>query len=91
VINATAASLHGESVLLAPACWSEAKIAYDMMYGPEPTEFLKEAAAQHISKTADGLGMLVEQAAEAFLRWRGQRPETEPVLAFIREGMTAHD
>jgi shikimate dehydrogenase len=61
------------------------------MYGPEPTEFLKEATAQHISKTADGLGMLVEQAAEAFLRWRGQRPETEPVLAFIREGMTAHD
>jgi shikimate dehydrogenase len=59
-----------------------------MLYGATPTPFLL-AARQHTDHCADGLGMLVEQAAEAFFIWRGVRPQTAPVIAQLREHMRA--
>ncbi len=58
-------------------------LAYDLMYGTE-TPFMKFAREQGAAKVADGLGMLVEQAAETFLVWRGVRPDTQPILAKLR-------
>ncbi|MCA1791850.1 MAG: shikimate dehydrogenase, partial [Thioalkalivibrio sp.] len=59
--------------------------AYDLVYGAAARRFLKWAEAQGAATVTDGLGMLVEQAAEAFAIWRGVRPETAPVLAAIRD------
>ena len=59
-------------------------LAVDLMYGPAAQPFLDWAAA-HGATGRDGLGMLVEQAAEAFLLWRGHRPRTQPVIAALRE------
>ena len=59
-------------------------LAYDMMYGKGDTPFMTAARQQGASRSADGLGMLVEQAAESFLLWRGIRPTTAPVLAEMR-------
>ncbi|MBP8194708.1 MAG: shikimate dehydrogenase, partial [Azonexus sp.] len=58
--------------------------AYDMMYARDGTPFLAQAQAQGASRCADGLGMLVEQAAEAFFVWRGIRPATAAVLSQLR-------
>ena len=82
VINATAASLAGELPPLSPRVFTANTLAYDMMYGRE-TPFLTFARS-HGAATADGLGMLVEQAAEAFFLWRGVRPDTAPVIASLR-------
>jgi shikimate dehydrogenase len=82
VINATAASLAGELPPLSPRLFTPDTLAYDMMYGRD-TPFLAFARA-HGAATADGLGMLVEQAAEAFYLWRGARPHTAPVIAALR-------
>jgi shikimate dehydrogenase len=79
VINATAASLAGELPPLSPRVFTPDTLAYDMMYGRD-TPFLAFART-HGAATADGLGMLVEQAAEAFYLWRGVRPDTAPVIA----------
>ncbi len=84
VINATAASLAGEAVPLPAGVFGPGALAYDMMYGQAETPFLAAARAAGATRLADGLGMLVEQAAEAFLLWRGIRPETAPVLAALR-------
>ena len=83
VINATSTSLHGELPPLPADAFVPGALAYDMMYGATPTPFLAFAAA-HGAKTCDGLGMLVEQAAESFLLWRGVRPETAPIIALLR-------
>ena len=83
VINATSTSLQGEMPPLPADAFAADALAYDMMYGTPPTPFLAFAAA-HGAKTSDGLGMLVEQAAESFLLWRGVRPETAPVIALLR-------
>jgi shikimate dehydrogenase len=82
VINATAASLAGALPPLSPRIFTTGTLAYDMMYGRD-TPFLAFARA-HGATTADGLGMLVEQAAEAFYLWRGVRPDTAPVIAHLR-------
>ena len=82
VINATAASLAGELPPLSPRVFTPDTLAYDMMYGRD-TPFLAFART-HGAVAADGLGMLVEQAAEAFYLWRGVRPDTAPVIAALR-------
>ena len=83
VINATSASLAGEVPPLPPSVFGPATLALDMMYGAAPTAFMNFAAA-HGARVRDGLGMLVEQAAEAFYVWRGVRPATGEVLNALR-------
>lgn len=78
VINGSSAGLAGEAPDLNPAILNEGACCYDMVYGKELTPFLKWAE-KHNAKVADGLGMLVEQAAESFYLWRGVRPETNSV------------
>lgn len=82
VVNATSASLGGQALPLDESVFAARTLAYDMMYGQD-TAFLAQARARG-ARTADGLGMLVEQAAEAFFVWRGVRPETAPVIASLR-------
>lgn len=83
VINATSASLHAELPPLPSTVFAPGALALDMMYGKEPTVFLR-FAAEHGALPRDGLGMLVEQAAEAFQAWRGVRPQTTELLAHLR-------
>lgn len=83
VINATSSSLHGGAIPVAPAVLREGALALDMMYGPAARGFMRWAA-EHGARGRDGLGMLVEQAAEAFYFWRGVRPDTGPVLDALR-------
>jgi shikimate dehydrogenase len=83
VINATSSSLADALPPLPPGIFARHALAYDMMYGRQ-TPFLRFAQEQGAEIMADGLGMLVEQAAEAFFKWRGVRPETAPVLARLR-------
>jgi shikimate dehydrogenase len=83
VVNATAASLGGELPAVSPCIFQPGAFAYDMMYGAQPTPFMT-LAKTHGAQVADGLGMLVEQAAEAFFCWRGVRPATAPVIAALR-------
>lgn len=89
VINATSASLSGQDLPLPPGIFSGAGLVYDMMYGKGDTPFLVSARRQGALRCADGLGMLVEQAAEAFLIWRGVRPATAPVLVDLRTKLAA--
>ncbi len=82
-INGTAASLAGSGVPVGPEVLKPGSLALDMMYGPAAQAFLDWARA-HGALARDGLGMLVEQAAESFALWRGVRPDTAPVLAEMR-------
>lgn len=84
VINATASSLSNEAPALPAGVYARHSLAYDMMYGRGDTAFMAAARAAGAARLADGLGMLVEQAAESFLLWRGVRPLTPPVLAALR-------
>ena len=86
VINATSASLSGELPPLPPGVFASGSLAYDMVYGNEPTRFLAYARDNGAGRVADGLGMLLAQAAESFLLWRGVRPDTGPVLEMLRGG-----
>lgn len=83
VINATSSSLSDALPPLPDGLFAPRSLAYDMMYGKQ-TPFLEFAAGQGAAQLADGLGMLVEQAAEAFFKWREVRPETAPVIARLR-------
>lgn len=83
IINATSASLSNELPPLPPAVLA-GTLAYDMMYGRGETPFLVFARENGAAHCVDGLGMLVEQAAESFFIWRGVRPETAAVLAELR-------
>ncbi|GMU46166.1 MAG: shikimate dehydrogenase (NADP(+)) [Porticoccaceae bacterium] len=87
LINATSASLSGEVPALPASALGAGCAAYDMMYGAAPTPFLRWAAEQGVAALADGLGMLVEQAAESFALWRGVRPQTAPVIAAVRASL----
>lgn len=82
VVNATSTALSGGVPPRLTFAWAPGAFAYDMMYGRD-SDFLRQAAAAGAG-CADGLGMLVEQAAEAFLLWRGVRPATAAVLAELR-------
>ena len=83
VINATAASLQGELPPLPDDLLNPGALAYDMMYGIE-TPFMAWARVHGAGLVADGLGMLVEQAAESFYLWRGVRPKTTSVIGMLR-------
>lgn len=81
VVNATSASLRGEMPPLPGNVLRGAELAYELAYGKGLTPFLRMARAEGMTKLADGVGMLVEQAAEAFAWWRGVRPSTAEVIA----------
>lgn len=84
VINATSASLSGDIPPLPADVFAPEALAYDMMYGKGDTPFIARTRQLGVTHLADGLGMLVEQAAEAFFGWRGIRPDSLPVLDKLR-------
>ena len=84
VINGTAASLEGKVPPLPAGLLADGASCYDMMYSRDATAFQRWAGEHGAAQALDGLGMLVEQAAEAFYLWRGVRPETAPVMASLR-------
>ncbi|MEZ5554328.1 shikimate dehydrogenase [Haliea sp.] len=89
LINATSAGLSGEMPALPEIQLTVRSCCYDMLYGAEPTPFMRWAAQNTAWAVADGLGMLVEQAAESFYRWRQVRPATQPVIARMRHLLAA--
>jgi shikimate dehydrogenase len=88
VINGTSASLSGQVPPLPDGVINAGTRCYDMMYGKNPTSFMTWAKEQGAIDCADGLGMLVGQAAESFSIWRGVRPETNPVIEQIRASLS---
>ncbi len=86
IVNATSAALAGELPPLPAELLRRAQICYDLSYGRPAQRFLQWARQQGAARCFDGAGMLVEQAAESFQRWRGVRPDTAPVLAALRAG-----
>ena len=87
LVNATASGLSDERLPVPDAVFEAARFAYDMMYAAQPTAFLRQAAAQGCAGVADGLGMLVEQAAASFHLWRGVMPETAAVYQQLRDAI----
>jgi shikimate dehydrogenase len=84
IVNATSSGLQSASLPLAAALFARRCLAYEMLYGRE-TPFMTQALDAG-ARVSDGLGMLVEQAAEAFAVWRGVRPDTGQVLFALRHG-----
>lgn len=84
VINATSASLDGQLPPLPSGIVAPEAVCYDMVYGKAETPFMRWALAQGCARAVQGLGMLVEQAAESFFVWRGVRPDTGPVREALR-------
>jgi shikimate dehydrogenase len=89
IINGTSASLSGDLPPIPESVIHAHTTCYDMMYGAEPTVFNQWAAGLNAGATLDGLGMLVEQAAESFKAWRGVRPESATVIQSMREALQA--
>uniref|UniRef100_A0A486XXF0 Shikimate dehydrogenase (NADP(+)) n=1 Tax=Rheinheimera sp. BAL341 TaxID=1708203 RepID=A0A486XXF0_9GAMM len=85
VINATSAGLDGERPDISAGHFQHCQLAYDMLYGAQPTPFLQWAKTAGVPQQADGLGMLVAQAAEAFYIWRGKRPDIAAVLKLLKQ------
>ena len=83
ILNATSASLTGELPPLADTILAKNGCCYDLAYGNKPTPFVNWGKSHGAEKSLDGLGMLVEQAAEAFYLWRGIRPETPGVIELL--------
>jgi shikimate dehydrogenase len=86
VINATSSSLQGAGVPVAASVLKPGALAVDLMYGPKAEGFLAWARS-HGAAARDGLGMLIEQAAEAFFIWRGVRPPSAQVMDEFRAGL----
>jgi len=84
LINATSASLSGELPPIPADALAPGALAYDMVYGDKPTRFMTFASEGGVAQVADGLGMLVAQAAESFFLWRGVRPDIAPVIDMLR-------
>ena len=89
IINATSSGLHGELPPLPASLIGPQTCCYDMVYGDVEPVFVRWAKQQKAQLALDGLGMLVEQAAESFYVWRGVRPATTPVIRMLREKLTA--
>ena len=87
VINATSASLSGSVPPLPGSLFADDALAYDLMYADTATPFVEWAQAHGAAQVADGLGMLVEQAAESFHIWHAHSPDTTAVMAALRSGM----
>jgi shikimate dehydrogenase len=92
VLNATSSSLSSAAPPVSDELFAKIyapdALAYDLTYGKGLTPFLKQARAARVTRLADGVGMLVEQAAEAFLWWRGVRPDTRGVIELITVPLT---
>ncbi|SEO89706.1 shikimate dehydrogenase [Aquisalimonas asiatica] len=91
IINGTSTGLSGGMPDLPEGIVGARTSAYDMVYGPEPTPFMRWAAEHGAARTLDGLGMLVEQAAESFRLWRGVSPDTAPIIRDLRRAITEPD
>lgn len=89
VVNATSSGVLAGALSLPPGLFRRCALAYDCVYGARPTAFMEQARAGGAVRTSDGLGMLVEQAAESFRIWRGVRPATAPVYRILRDGIGA--
>lgn len=89
VINATSGGLSGQAPALPAGLYADQSLAYDMVYASRPTPFMEQAAAAGAGQCADGLGMLVGQAAASFEIWHGILPATRHVLAELREELRA--
>ncbi len=84
IVNATSAGIAGEVPPIPDRALADDGWAYDLFYADTPTAFCAWAGARGAARVLDGLGMLVEQAAESFLLWRGVRPDTAPVIELLR-------
>lgn len=87
VINATSSSLGDTPPDLPAGCYAPGALAYDMVYAAHTTPFMLQARAQGAARTADGLGMLVGQAAASYAIWHGVQPQAEPVLEALRQAL----
>ena len=89
IINGTSGSLSGDKLPLADSLFSTCELAYDMAYGNQATVFMQQAAAAGAKQTADGLGMLVAQAAFSYQLWRGFSPDIRSVTESMRQSIQA--
>lgn len=87
IINSTSSSLSGELPTISAAIFSPQAVVYDMMYGAGKTTFNQWADEHGVQRVYDGLGMLVGQAAESFMLWRGLRPGTKQILRELRKNL----
>lgn len=84
VVNATSASLSGAAPAVPNSAFKDCKLAYDLFYSTSATPFMRLAAESSVKRVVDGLGMLVEQAAESFCIWTGRSPDTDLVYRALR-------